>query len=425
VLLAVSDANNPGDDDIHKKQLFESWGYRVELIDDDASHAAYAAAMSTNDAAYVSASVSADTLAGKLASTVKGVVNEEGLQNPWLGTSSDAAWTAGASLTVVDNTHYITALFPAGQLPIYAVAMEGLTAAGTLAGDLQTLANWDAQPGLAVLDKGGLLHDGISSAPGRRVMLPLGRHQTTGFDWNYLDSNGRLLVQRALEWAVQGGQMPPPVYVEAHGTWKSDAEKNWRITDLSGYPFLVPPNAVLEVAISNRRADRERWGGIRTVGSGLQRRFELHEAEAGGREVVVMHVQADGSGRIEHYAEDRDDVEFTLLGYWNRGSYVETLAGFKAGVGAAWRDHALSAYGVAAGQVAEVVIVNTNESNERRVGIRSDGSSLNRILELHEAEAGGADIESLHVRTDARSTIQWLHSDVSDAHQFHLLGWWD
>lgn len=227
MLLAVSDANNPGDDDIHKKQLFESWGYRVELIDDDASHAAYAAAMSTNDAAYVSASVSADTLAGKLASTVKGVVNAEGLQNPWLGTSSDAAWTAGASLTVVDNTHYITALFPAGQLPIYAVAMEGLTAAGTLAGDLQTLANWDAQPGLAVLDKGGLLHDGISSAPGRRVMLPLGRHQTTGFDWNYLDSNGRLLVQRALEWAVQGGQMPPPVYVEAHGTWKSDAERNW------------------------------------------------------------------------------------------------------------------------------------------------------------------------------------------------------
>ncbi|MCF6193674.1 MAG: DUF5050 domain-containing protein, partial [Kangiellaceae bacterium] len=42
--------------------------------------------------------------------------------------------------------------------------------------------------------------DGTSTAAGRRVILPIGR--SNKFNWDYLNNNGRLLVQRALEWGA-------------------------------------------------------------------------------------------------------------------------------------------------------------------------------------------------------------------------------
>ena len=40
------------------------------------------------------------------------------------------------------------------------------------------------------------------TAAGRRVMLPLGRSTNSNFNWDYLNNNGRLLVQRALQWGT-------------------------------------------------------------------------------------------------------------------------------------------------------------------------------------------------------------------------------
>jgi hypothetical protein len=52
-----------------------------------------------------------------------------------------------------------------------------------------------------VLDKGMPTTNGPTAA-GRRVMLPLGRSSIPNFNWDYLNNNGQLIVQRALQWGA-------------------------------------------------------------------------------------------------------------------------------------------------------------------------------------------------------------------------------
>jgi sugar lactone lactonase YvrE len=198
VLLVVGDASNPAAADVEKKELFESWGYEVSYIDDADTQAAFDSALNNTDVAYVSDTVSDGNLADKLAATSKGVINEKDSQTDNLGTSSGSGYTVGESLEIVDTSHEITGQLPAGTLPIYSSPMESVVAAGTLATGLQTLGNAAASPAIAVVEKDGVLRDGGSQAPGRRVMLPFGR--SGNFNWSYLNGNGRLIVQRALEW---------------------------------------------------------------------------------------------------------------------------------------------------------------------------------------------------------------------------------
>ncbi len=84
----------------------------------------------------------------------------------------------------------------------------------------------------------------------------------------------------------------------------------------------------------------------------------------------------------------------------------------------------LSGAGVPADSVVNVMMVNRNGSAERWMGLRAVGSSLNRRLDLHEAESGGADLASMHVQVDAGSNIQSYSEGGSGATQFAPVGWW-
>ena len=59
------------------------------------------------------------------------------------------------------------------------------------------------------------------------------------------------------------------------------------------------------------------------------------------------------------------------------------------------------------------------------MGLREKESSLQRTIELQEAEEGGYDIATIHVNADENSTIEWYHEDVSDNHEYRLLGYWE
>ena len=120
----------------------------------------------------------------------------------------------------------------------------------------------------------------------------------------------------------------------------------WVVRSLSS--FGVPANAVVEVAVIIDSSGSQKWGGVRAVGSSLDRRFLLHESEGGGRDAVVIHVQANGSSEIEYFADQTSDVYFALLGYWNGGTYVERFDRFSAGSGGSWQDRNLGSYGVGA-----------------------------------------------------------------------------
>ncbi|MGI9289136.1 MAG: DNRLRE domain-containing protein [Pseudomonadales bacterium] len=215
----------------------------------------------------------------------------------------------------------------------------------------------------------------------------------------------------------------PSPYVETYQTWGASVSDAWETKELGA--LGVPPDAVVEVAVVNSNPDRQRKGGVRAVGSALDRKLNLHEAEEGGNDLVVMHVQADASASIEHNAKNKDDVSFILLGYWSTGTYVEAWDQFSAGASASWLDRSLAGFGTGPGQVAEIVIANRDPDNEYLAGVRTDGSTSQRRFDIHEAEAGGRDAITLLVGTgsDPNATVE-VYAQSDSEIDFHLAGYW-
>ncbi|MCH7701289.1 MAG: hypothetical protein IID37_06345 [Planctomycetes bacterium] len=224
--------------------------------------------------------------------------------------------------------------------------------------------------------------------------------------------------------------MPRPAiagYTEKFETWQASSNTTWQTKDLSVAPFNVPANAVVEIAVTNLKANQARTAGVRAFGSSLERKLDLHEAEGGGTDVLVMHVQTDASSRIEHYAEGATDLDFYLLGYWDSGTYVEKISAFTAGADATWTDVNLNTYGVSASEIAEIALLNNQASGAREAGVRTNGSLLARLVDIHEAEGttGGVDALSMLVAADgtANATIEAYAETDADV-DFYLLGYW-
>jgi type II secretory pathway pseudopilin PulG len=192
--------------DLEKERLFESWGYSVDQFDDEDLASLNP---SLYDLVYVSETSISTKINTQLTDYYTGVVNEEAKLYDELELATSYATALGSTINVSDNSHYITALFPQGDLPIYSADMQIITVAGTLAPDLQSLADKGGAGSLVVLDQTGVTTSG-GSAAGLRINLPIGGISAGKFNWRYLNNNGRLLVQRALQWAVDYVPPTPP-----------------------------------------------------------------------------------------------------------------------------------------------------------------------------------------------------------------------
>lgn len=238
---------------------------------------------------------------------------------------------------------------------------------------------------------------------------------------------------RIYEYAIDAAQISdlysasippaPSVYTQTYQPWSPSTADTWEIADLA--LAGVPANAVVEVAVMNSSSTRENLAGIRVVGSPHDRRLLFHEAESGGSDIVVMHVQTDEFSRIETYAESVSDVSFVLLGYWTAGSFVEAMDFFGVSNNASWESVALSDYGVPPGVTVEIVASNESADNEFSAGLRSAGSISERRVTLHEAESGGVDAFTMWVKagSDASATIEVYSESVGDV-EFYLTGYW-
>jgi hypothetical protein len=201
LLMVVVNPTTLVAEDQQAKDLFESWGYTVNVISESANQASYDAAVASDDVVFISETVNSNSVGTKLANAPIGVVSQDGDYNPDLGLASGSAHPVGTAINVTDNNHYITRPFAAGPLDIYTHAMEQLTSSGSLNADQQKLADSGVVAALIALDKGAAMEGG-GNAAGRRVMLPLGTRYR--FDWDRLNANGRLLVHRALAWGAGG-----------------------------------------------------------------------------------------------------------------------------------------------------------------------------------------------------------------------------
>ncbi len=249
--------------------------------------------------------------------------------------------------------------------------------------------------------------------------LSLGDQVTIGLDKNDITGSGPVTGSATSVTHLKG------CYTATFEAWTASSADTWQTQDLSGPPYNVRANAVVEVAIMNGNTSNPRWGGVRAVGSSLDRRVQLQEAEGGGEDVLVMHVQANASSQIQHYSDLTTDVDFVLLGIWTCGTYVELFDTFTAGASTSWQDRDLCSYGVGPEHVAEIIMTNGDIGNEWEAGVRTNGSSLERRLDLHEAENGGVDTATMFVKTDATAgaTIE-LYAQSDTNVDFYLAGYW-
>jgi hypothetical protein len=192
----------PGDE--QRKATMESWGYGVDTYDDDLLGTLNSG---DYDLIYISSTASATTVGTTFTNQPVGVVIEQGELNDEFGIATGSAWPVGNGLTITDSSHYITQPFAQGGLRIYRDDMEGLTVSGTVAPEIQILAEWGSDGSLVILDAGAALAGG-GTAANRRVMLPIGRT----VDWDRLNSNGLLIVQRAIEWGMNKVAVEPSIW---------------------------------------------------------------------------------------------------------------------------------------------------------------------------------------------------------------------
>ena len=146
------------------------------------------------------ATIKGADLGTKLQNAGIGVVNEEASLVDEFGFSSSAIATASATtITVVDGTHYVTSSFGVGDLAISSSAIPLVSVDGTIALDLNVLADTkDGGKTLAVLESGGRRWDADTSA-GRRVLLPWA---SEGVNFTTLTADANVILQCAIEWAA-------------------------------------------------------------------------------------------------------------------------------------------------------------------------------------------------------------------------------
>ena len=204
VLLVVVDDNNMTPHERAIRAAIRSWGYTVTTIKSSANQGQFNTQAESHDAIFV-VDTAAIQARDKLKDMTIGVVSMQGNINSTLKLAQGWNTSIGSSLNILDTSHEITQPFSGGAVDIYRANMEGRSVSGAEAPDLQTLGDWNGAGGLAVLERGARSTNGVS--PGRRVLLPLGRNQASDFDWNFLNQNGLLLVQRSIEWAM-GPKVP-------------------------------------------------------------------------------------------------------------------------------------------------------------------------------------------------------------------------
>ena len=225
-------------------------------------------------------------------------------------------------------------------------------------------------------------------------------------------------------WACPGGNC----YVEKMEALADVALSTWTDSNLSGYG--AGDKDIAEITIENSAAAARYTGGVRTNGSALARYFEIAEAEGGGKNGYTMFATADGANATVELWQSNAAIDFTLVGYWDDlyapGSYSEKWATISNPTAAlTWTGQTVSdipAYGV-----GEIVMANRTEAAEYQMGVRKNGSSLGRILDIAEAEGGGttdADLVRIHSQADSSSIIENYVEAVVATLDFKLVGAW-
>ena len=210
LLYVVGDPGNLTIQETARITLMEGWGFAVTLIDDDDTQNNFDSAATVNAVAYISQEAFATSLGSKLTTTPIGIVNENKDMVVEFGFVTGLVMGGTTYTMDVDNSHYITSVFPTNPVSPY-LTIEWLmlydmpVATGVDPVGIWTISPLD-RPAVMALCSGATLVGG-GTAAGRRVQLPWG--SGPGFSPvdinNSISDDGRTITRRAIEWAAGMG----------------------------------------------------------------------------------------------------------------------------------------------------------------------------------------------------------------------------
>jgi len=177
-------------------------------------------------------------------------------------------------------------------------------------------------------------------------------------------------------------------------------------------------SAVLSIVMANIQAGTENLCGIRANGSSLARYVNMHEAEGGGETHCRMFVQTDASGIYETYSQDYTDSVWYIVGYWTNTTFTESdTLQLVPSSASTWTDATET---VIANRVYHILFANMESDTANTVGIRANGSALQRKILVHEPEAGGNSYLDMFVKADASGVVECYTTDETYARLYKL-----
>ena len=225
--------------------------------------------------------------------------------------------------------------------------------------------------------------------------------------------------------AYSGAQPAPSLsYVELSPIFITPSTAgSWTAYNLNSHG--IPKGAVVEIYAANKDSANEYYGGVRNVGSALDRRIQLVKAEtADSYSTVRMLSTVNTSGEVEYYAENTSSIVFIIMGYWEGATFTERFDSIDNGTANAWTDYNLNSnFSTPVNQVYDIAICNSSTA-ERYAGVRANGSSLARYYDLGRAEGGGETCYNMFVKADASGIIEVFEEVTADIHCYSM-GYWD
>jgi hypothetical protein len=204
----------------------------------------------------------------------------------------------------------------------------------------------------------------------------------------------------------------------------TNAEDNmWHETD--GTELSLVADKTHLITITNDDAGTEYLGGVRNTTSTINRYVDIMESEGGGNQTTSMYVAVDSNAKIDVYSEQFNDIWFINQGYFNVMLFRELWWWTPAlSDNDSWRTEGLTTLIPINGTIVDFISKNRDAGQENSIGVRINGSSLERRINIREAESGGVSSYGMSVGTDENGFIEIYQPnfDVSNP-RYYLTGY--
>ena len=244
------------------------------------------------------------------------------------------------------------------------------------------------------------------------------------------------LEDYAALWSVDGGEPEPPApsgtkptYTEMIDSFTIASSGSWVDHNIT-LGENVPAGSVAEIVMLNIGLDAAGLMGVRYDGSSEVRYIDICPAENIGGSAVRMLVNVSLTGMIECYAEVKENTTFYVTGYWTGAKFTEIMYNmpFDADLDGidVWTNFDVNALaGIPVNSTIGVIIGNGRLDGLRQGGVRTDGSAVNRMLDLGQAIIGGLSVIDTYVQSDPATGIIEAQSEYFTHILIYLTGYFD